>query len=240
MPFFIRVKRDGMARRKGKLIVIDGSDGSGKATQTRLLVRALRKRGVRVRTLDFPQYEKNFFGSFVGRCITGDHGDFVALDPHITSVIYAADRWESSARITRWLAAGDTVVLDRYVSANQIHQGGKIASARKRTAFLAWLDTMEYEVLHVPRPDAVVYLDVPVAVTMELLARAQQDKPYLRAGKCDTVECDPAYLRNARTSALWLARTQPRWYRIRCVRGGTLRTIDDIHAEVLQTVARII
>lgn len=227
-------------KRRGKLIVIDGSDGSGKATQTALMVRALKKSGVRVRTLDFPQYERNFFGSFIGACITGEHGDFLSLDPYITSVIYAADRFESSERIKKWLAAGDTVVLDRYVSANQIHQGGKIASARKRTAFLSWLDTMEYDVFRLPRPDAVIYLDVPVAVTVTLLAAAQSDKPYLRDGKCDTVECDQTYLHNARTSALWLARTQPRWYRIRCVRGGTLRTIDDIHAEVLQTVARII
>lgn len=224
--------------RKGKLIVIDGSDGSGKATQTRLLVRALRKNGVMARTLDFPQYERNFFGAFVGQCITGTYGDFVALDPHITSVVYAADRFESSRKIVSWLAAGATVVLDRYVSANQIHQGGKIVAPRKRAAFLQWLDTMEYGVFGLPRPDVVVYLDVPVRVSLGLLARTRRDKPYLRGGKRDALECDPDYLRNARASALRLARTQRGWHRIICARGALMRTRDDIHAEVMRVLAR--
>ncbi len=226
-------------KRKGTLLVIDGSDGSGKATQTKLLVRALKKNGVPVRTMDFPQYEKNFFGAFIGACITGAHGDFLALDPYITSVVYAADRFESSAQLRKWLDAGDTVVLDRYVSANQIHQGGKIADVKKRKAFLTWLHTMEYSVFGLPQPDAVIYLDVPVPVTVELLKNANQDKPYLRNGKKDIVECDLTYLTRARASALWLARTQDGWQRIQCVRHGALRTIAAIHADVYDLVEEI-
>ncbi len=226
-------------KRKGTLLVIDGSDGSGKATQTTLLVRALKSRGVRVRTMDFPQYEKNFFGAFIGACITGEHGDFLTLDPYITSVVYAADRFESSAQLKKWLDAGDTVVLDRYVSANQIHQGGKIADVAKRKAFLTWLHTMEYGVFGLPQPDVVIYLDVPVPVTVDLLKNARHDKPYLYGDKKDIVECDLTYLEHARASALWLARTQDRWQRIQCVRRGTLRTITDIHADVYAIAAKI-
>lgn len=219
------------------MIVIDGSDGSGKATQTKLLVKRLKKRGEHVRTLDFPQYEKNFFGAFVGECITGEHGDFLTLDPHITSVIYAADRFESSEKIKKWLHDGCTVVLDRYVSANQIHQGGKIFDARKRKEFLLWLDEMEYGVFKMPRPHMVIYLDVPIMTSVGLLRHAQQKKKkYLKEGKSDLVEQSMDYLSNARNSAIWLSRTQKNWHRIQCVKDGSLRAIGDIHEEIMSLV----
>ena len=223
--------------KRGRLIVIDGSDGSGKATQTKLLVQQLKKKGVRVRTLDFPQYESNFFGAFIGRCITGKHGDFLTLDPYITSVLYAADRFESSIQIKAWLDAGDTVVLDRYVSANQIHQGGKIPEPHKRKEFLIWLDKMEYDSFRLPRPHLVIYLDVPFAMSMRLLAQSQQKKKYLEEGDVDLVEQNESYLRNARNSALWLARHQKGWHRIQCATEvDQLRTVEDIHEEVMSLI----
>ncbi len=218
--------------KKGRLIVIDGSDGSGKATQTKLLVRALRKRGVRVKTVDFPQYEQNFFGTFIGECITGDYGDFVTLDPHITSIVYAADRFESSAKIKKWLRDGYTVVLDRYVSANQIHQGGKIFDTKKRKKFLMWLDAMEFDVFQLPRPDIVIYLDVPITTSVDLLQKSHAKKTYITEGKKDIVEQSRAYLENSRRSALWLARHNKNWIRIQCMKKKQLRTIDDIHQEI--------
>lgn len=218
--------------KKGRLIVIDGSDGSGKATQTKLLIQALRKEKVKVKTMDFPQYEKNFFGKFVGECITGDYGDFLTLDPHITSVIYAADRFESSGKIHTWIEEGYTVVLDRYVSANQIHQGGKIFDSQKRKEFLLWLDKMEFGVFKLPRPDLVIYLDVPIKTSIGLLQRAQQKKKYIKEGKKDLVEQSREYLENSRRSALWLARENKNWVRVQCVKNDELRSIEDIHEEV--------
>ena len=102
--------------KKGRLIVIDGTDGSGKATQVKLLQTRLKKEGYRVKTLDFPQYQENFFGGFIGECLTGDHGNFVSLDPYIASVLYAADRFQSKEKILGWLKKGEIVILDRYVS----------------------------------------------------------------------------------------------------------------------------
>ncbi len=227
-----------MAKKRGRLIVIDGSDGSGKATQAKRLVEALKAQGVCVRTLDFPQYEDNFFGAFIGRCITGKHGDFLALDPYITSIVYAADRFESSVQIKKWLDEGCAVVLDRYVSANQIHQGGKISDAHKRKDFLAWLHKMEYEIFKLPQPDMVIYLDVPLDMSVELLAGAQNKKSYLKEGDTDLVEQNVAYLRNARNSALWLARNETGWHKIQCVKDDQLRTIDDIHEEMLSLIQR--
>ncbi|MEK7181986.1 MAG: thymidylate kinase, partial [Patescibacteria group bacterium] len=103
------------SRKKGKLIVIDGTDGSGKATQTDLLLKRFKKEGLLVKKLDFPRYEDNFFGKFIGECLAGEHGDFVSLDPRIASSLYAFDRFETKPLIEKWLSAGYTVILDRYV-----------------------------------------------------------------------------------------------------------------------------
>ncbi|MEK7211848.1 MAG: thymidylate kinase, partial [Patescibacteria group bacterium] len=122
---------------KGKLLVIDGTDGSGKHTQTVLLLKKLRAAGYKTATMDFPQYYKNFFGALVGKYLAGDFGDPTKISPYLSSVIFAADRFESAGKIRRWLAEGRIVILDRYVSANQIHQGAKIHDAKKRREFLA-------------------------------------------------------------------------------------------------------
>jgi len=222
-------------KRNEKLIVIDGSDGSGKATQTKLLVNKLRRGGVKVKTLDFPQYD-NFFGEFIGGCLTGEYGNFLTLDPHITSILYAADRFESSEKLKKWLDDGFTVVLDRYVSANQIHQGGKIFDATKRKKFLQWLDMMEYDTFKLPRPDRVIYLDVPITTSIGLLKQSQQKKQYQKDGKKDLVEQSRDYLENARRSALWLARENKNWVRIQCVQNSTLRSIENIHEEIMKVI----
>ena len=160
-----------MAQRnkRGKLIVIDGTDGSGKATQVALLAKRLKKEGHTVKLLDFPEYYKNFFGKFIGHCLSEQYYNFVNLHPKITSVLYAADRWESSEQIKEWLKKGYIVLANRYVSANQIHQGGKVLNAKKRADFIQWLDELEYGVFKLPKPDAVFYLSLPMNIILRLI-----------------------------------------------------------------------
>lgn len=208
--------------------MIDGSDGSGKATQTKLAVRALRKNKEKVRTIDFPQYDQNFMGSFVGECLKGKHGDFLSLDPKIASVIYAMDRFESSQKIEKWLEQGYTVITDRYVSANQIHQGGKIKDGHKRAKFLTWLDELEYGICKLPRPTTVIYLDVPTKVSQRLLL--------MDGKKLDLAENDLFYLENSRKSALWLNKREKNWQRVPCVHRNQLKNIDMIHDEVMKVI----
>lgn len=220
--------------KKGKLIVLDGADGSGKATQAKLLLARLKKEGYRVRVLDFPQYEKNFFGALLGQCLAGEYGDFIALDPHIASTLYAADRFESKPLIEKWLQQGDIVVLDRYVSSNQIHQGGKITDAKKRTAFLRWLDTLEFTVYGLPRPHLVLYLDVPQAISEKLLTQGKQGLSQNRSvkGKRDLAEKNPAHLQAARESALKIVKQGNAWERVACAPRGALLSREDI-AEII-------
>lgn len=228
--------------KKGKLIVLDGTDGSGKATQAKLLQARLTKEGYRVKTLDFPQYESNFFGSFIGECLAGDHGDFVSTDPYIASTLYAADRFESKTKIVRWLQSEITVVLDRYVSSNQIHQGGKITDAKKRKKFLAWLEKMEYEIFGIPRPDGIIYLDVPTEITQKLLANKGQKgkKTYLKRKKTDVVESNEKYLIDSRASALLLVKKQNHFLRVPCVKKGAMLSREVIAEMVWEQTRKIL
>jgi len=228
-------------RHKGKLIVIDGSDGVGKATQTKLLVERLRKDKIPVATLDFPQYESNFFGKLVGGCLAGKYGNFVALDPHIASVLYAADRFESKAKIEKWLAEGKVVVLDRYVSANQMHQGGKIRDARARKNFLVWLDQMEHGVFGLPRPDLILCLHLPLDMSLQLLSKktATDKKTYLGKGVAkDTVESDARYLLNAQEGALRLVKAHNNWQKVTCAHKDAILPREDIHERIWAIVRK--
>lgn len=225
--------------KRGKLIVLDGGDGSGKATQTALLLKRLKKEKVPAKTLDFPQYEQNLMGALIGACIRGDHGDFVQLDPHVASVLYAADRFESKHKIEKWLKDGYVVVLDRYVSANQIHQGGKIKDKKKLKEFLTWLNTLEHDVFKIPRPDQIIYLDMPVEVAQKLLGGAGEKKTYLR-GKKDSTEGSLKYQEDSKKNALTIVKQLNAWHKIPCARRGVPRTREEIHEDVWQIVSKLV
>ncbi len=225
--------------KRGKLIVIDGIDGSGKATQTRLLAARLKREGYKVKTIDFPRYYDNFFGKLIGEYLSGIYGDFIQADPRLASVLYAADRFESDSDIKRWLKAGFIVLVDRYVSANQIHQGGKIADPKKRKVFLTWLDTMEHEIFKIPRPDLVVYLDVPLSVSTEWLKQkiATRRKKYLK-GRKDVAEDNLLHLKHSRESALSLTRASKNWHRVECCRGVICLSPEQVHEQVFTLIQK--
>jgi dTMP kinase len=223
--------------QKGIFLVLDGNDGSGKATQSRLLAEALTNDGCTVTTFDFPAYDRNFFGGFLGECLAGKHGDFLNLDPKIASTLYALDRLESSRAIQEALSCGSVVIADRFASSNQIHQGGKIDDPAERAAFLSWLSTMEHEVLSIPKPDLIIYLRVPVETSLALLTEKRARKnAHLVEGAKDTVEEDRAYLERSHETANWLSSREETWRVIDCMEGGTLRSIESIHEQLLTLV----
>lgn len=225
---------------KSKFIVIDGTDGSGKATQTALLVGRLKKEGVKVKTIDFPRYYKNFFGKLIGECLAGDYGDFIALDPHIASVLYAADRFESAKQIIKWLDKGYTVIADRYISSNQIHQGAKIKDAKKRNEFLRWLDKMEYGVFKAPKPALIIFLSVPVEISRALLRSkdAKNKKAYLK-GKDDLAEKNRSHLEDSRASAISLVKKSNNWKQIECAKNDAIMSKEAIHELVYDQVKKL-
>jgi dTMP kinase len=226
--------------KKGKFIVIDGTDGSGKGTQTKLLCEYLKKKGIKFKKIDFPQYLDNFFGKLLRECLDGKLGDFIAINPKIASALYAADRWESSDKIKKWLGEGYVVVSDRYVSSNQIHQGGKIFDEKQRKVFLRWLDEMEFAVFKIPRPDAILFLDVPIEITRALLKTRNEGRAKERVGGYrDLAEENEQHLQESRNSALKLVKSSNHWIRINCVKGGKIMSIEDIHKKVQQVFNNI-
>ncbi|MES2437326.1 MAG: deoxynucleoside kinase [Patescibacteria group bacterium] len=231
-----------MPTTKGKFIVIDGIDGSGKATQVGLLKKRLLKEKVKVKTIDFPRYYNNFFGKLIGEYLSGKYGDFIEVDPRIASVLYAADRLESSKDIKKWLDEGYVVIADRYVSANQIHQAGKVENLKERQEFLKWLDTMEYKVFGIPKPDKVIYLDVPYEVSKEWLQKkvSLRKKKYLDGGNKDVAEDNLIHLKNSRASALLLAESNKNWTRIECCDGMVCMLPEQVNDEVYKVVKKII
>jgi len=226
---------------QGKLIVIDGTDGSGKSTQIALLAKKLISEGKKVKVVDFPEYYNNFFGAFIGHCLSEQYYKFINIHPKIASVLYAADRWESSEKIKNWLKKGYIILANRYVSANQIHQGGKIKNTTKRAAFIKWLEKMEYKVFKIPRPDRVFYLSVPMNIILKLIK--ERNKKSLRSytGKRkDIVEGNIPYLTNSNKTALWLSKTQKGWVKIDCVKNGKLDVPLNIHKIIYEKVKKII
>jgi len=228
--------------KKGKLIVIDGTDGSGKATQVELLAKKLKSEGRTVKIVDFPEYYKNFFGAFIGHCLSGQYYKFLHVHPKIASVLYAADRWESGEKIRGWLQGGYVVIANRYVSANQIHQGGKIKNTKKRNAFIKWLDKMEYGIFKIPRPDITLYLSLPIKIVLELLKKRDSSKmkrAYLKKKK-DVHEADVNHLINSRKSALWLAKQIPNFVKIECSNGKGILSREEVHEKIYEKVKKII
>lgn len=230
--------------KKGKFIVIDGIDGSGKATQVDLLVKRLRKEGYQAKKIDFPRYGDNFFGCLIGECLAGQYGNFAAVAPKIASILYAADRWESSEQIKKWLAEGMIVIADRYVSSNQIHQGGKIKDPQARKMFLKWLDQMEYDVFKIPRPDQIIFLHLPLSLSLQLIAKRQKEthqssRGYL-GGKKDVVEKNIKYLENSRNSAIKIVKENNQWTMIECAKNGEVLPREEINDKVLAVVKKII
>jgi dTMP kinase len=226
--------------RRGKLIVIDGTDGSGKTTQMNLLSKRLKKEGLKVKTIHFPHYE-NFIGGFIGHCLTEQYYNFINVHPKIVSLLYAADRWESREEIKKYLKEGYIVVLDRYVSANQIHQGGKIANIRKRADFIKWLDELEYEVFKIPRPDLTLYLSLPLSLVEVLIKERNKKSVRAYAGnKKDVHEVDLEFKKNSIKSAMWLSKFLKNFIKIECSEKEKILSREEIHEMVYGKVKKIL
>lgn len=227
-------------KNRGRLIVIEGSDGSGKATQARRLLRRLRADGVAAERITFPGYARSFFGRMVGRYLRGELGRAGSVDPHLAAVLYAGDRWQARQNILDWLADGKVVVCDRYVDSNKAHQAARLPRGADRRAFFRWIDRLEYGIFKMPRPDGSVFLHVPAGVA-ERLIETRGRRTYLR-GRRDAHEADRDHLRRAERIYLELAsqRRRSRLALIECVVAGELLSRSEISKRVYTAVQRIL
>lgn len=220
----------------GKLIVFEGTDGSGKSTQFRALCQRLDSMGKEYQKLVFPQYSEPS-SALIRMYLGGEFGKKPAdVNPYAASAFYAVDRYASLKKVWGdWYEAGGLVLTDRYTTSNAVHQAVKCAPA-DRPAFLRWLDDFEHNKMGLPRPDLVLYLDMPTDKAVELL-RSREAATHTQA---DIHELDTGYLTACRESALQAAQVLG-WKTVSCLdEGGALRSIGDIHEEIWSLAAPLL
>lgn len=226
---------------RGKLIVIEGTDCSGKETQANLLVQALKKNNIKVARLSFPCYDTPT-GKIVGACYLGkeelcnkylkeNNGWFEEgsgeVDGLVSSLFYAADRKYNIKQIEDLLNKGINVVLDRYTFSNMAHQGGKINTQEERFQFFKKMEVLEFDLLELPKPDLVILLYVPYQITAKLLEARKET--------ADSNEKDVKHLRKAEQTYLEL-KALYKFKMVECTCDSEMRSIDSIHIEVLNNV----
>ena len=216
----------------GKLIVIEGTDGSGKSTQFRLLTGRLESEQVKFQKLVFPQYSEPS-SALIRMYLGGEFGKSPSdVNAYAASAFYSVDRYASYRKVWgKWYEEGGLVVSDRYTTSNAVHQASK-EPEDKREDFLNWLYDFEYDKLGLPRPDLVIYLDVPTDFTEKML-RHRESETHTHA---DIHEQDMQYLATCRRMGR-AAAAHYGWTVIRCVRDGAMRSMEDIHEEIYRHVA---
>ncbi len=211
----------------GKIIVIEGTDGSGKSTQFRLLTQRLQQEGTQFKTLVFPQYSEPS-SALIRMYLGGEFGSNPAdVNAYAASAFYAVDRYASYKKDWgKWYENGGVIVSDRYTTSNAVHQASK-EPADKQPEFLQWLYDFEYGRLGLPCPDLTIYLDVPTAFTEKLMRHREQQTNT----KADIHEQDLRYLATCRETGRTAAKFYG-WSVISCVRDGEMRSVEDIHNEI--------
>jgi dTMP kinase len=172
-----------MEKKRGLFIVLDGIDGSGKATQTKILINRLKKGGHRVEEIDFPQYGQKS-AALVEEYLSGKFGTAEEVGPFRASIFFACDRYAASNQIRKWLRAGKIVIANRYTAANMGHQGGKIEKSSERKKYFQWLYNLEYKIFGIPKPDINLILHVEASIAQKL-ALQKRKKIYLKNRKAD-------------------------------------------------------
>ena len=219
----------------GKLIVIEGTDGSGKSTQFKQLTERLASEGRAFRKLVFPRYSEPS-SALIRMYLGGEFGTNPSdVNSYAASAFYAVDRYASYKQDWgKWYEDGGLVLSDRYTTSNAVHQAAK-ETAENRAEYLRWLYEFEYDRLGLPRPDLTIYLDVPTDFTEKLMRRREADTNTT----ADIHEKDMAYLATCRQSGKAAAEFYG-WTVIRCVENGVMRSIEDIHEEIFAHVARLL
>ena len=215
----------------GKLIVIEGTDGSGKSTQFRLLTSRLEQEGTVFQKLVFPQYSEPS-SALIRMYLGGEFGSKPSdVNAYAASAFYAVDRYASYKKVWgEYYEQGGLIVSDRYTTSNAVHQASKEPD-ETRGEFLKWLYEFEYDKLGLPRPDLTIYLDVPTDFTEKMMRRREADTNT----SADIHEQDMDYLATCRRTGKAAAEYYG-WTVIQCVQNGQMRSIEDIHGEIYRHV----
>jgi len=209
----------------GKLIVIEGIDGSGKLTQLNLLLDYLAKNKIKHSSFDFPQYKKTFFGDFAGRFLKGEFGHFSRINPYLASFPYAADRWQVKEKLWQAIDRDEFVICNRYTPSS-IYQAVKVKPI-ERQKFLDWVETLEYEVFGIPRPNLVIFLYVPLTFAQTLIAKKTKDQ----------YEKNFSYLKKVENMYLDTVKINKNWVKIDCIENNKIISPEIIHRRILDKLS---
>ena len=227
------------SKKLGKLIIIEGSDGSGKQTQTEKLYKRLQTRTkIAIKKVSFPNYESKA-SEPVKMYLAGEFGENTGdVNAYAASVLYSVDRFASYKKDwEKFYLEGGVVISDRYTTSNMIHQLPKIEKEEEQKKYLDWITDLEWNKVSIPKPDAVFFLDMPYEFSQKLMKN--RDNKITGEAQKDIHERDEEYMKKSYETAKKLAIDQ-KWEIIKCVKNDTLKTIDEINDEILKKVLEII
>ena len=218
-------------RKKGLLVVLEGTDSSGKATQARLLADRLHSEHLAVELASFPRYESRF-GALVGKYLAGDFGAKEQLNPHAVAMLYAMDRFDFLQTLKAWLAEGKIVVLNRYKASNWAHQGARLVSVREQDEFIRWMMQVEDPL---PEPDVTFFLEMPEALAQRLMDNCDRAAGYRQGVSRDQHESDLVHLRRTRGIYRRLSK-RLKWIHVSCSFRGRVRDRLNVAADIWRSL----
>jgi len=213
---------------KGRLVVVEGSDASGKMTQVTLLLEKLKGIGIATKLLDFPTYD-SLFGELISKYLRGEFGPLEKIPPEMPSMLYALDRLQYRDSIEHDLRSGLFMVANRYCQSNWAYQGAKFRELKARQDFIEWLKQLESRIV---QPDLVFYLHTPAAISEKLLEK-REDKDYLKGEKMDIHESDRTYQEAVTNVYMELAERSEDWEIVKCAENEEMRSAEDINKEMM-------
>jgi len=219
-----------MTEKRGALIAIEGTDGSGKATQVSKLKDRFGQYKIPIFTIGFPRYDTPT-GKVVRAYLQGEFGDPTKIDPKLAAVLYAADRAAASDLINECLASGTNVLCDRYIGSNLAHQGAKLPE-QDREGFIRWNEEYEFCGLKIPIPDLTVCLHVPREETLRAMEKQERQK--------DGHEANLDYQQKVVETYLWLARKASDWKLIDCMDGNRRKTIEEVTEDAWKIIMPVL
>lgn len=222
-----------MLNKQGKIFVFEGVDASGKGTQSKLLYEFLKKNNYQTFYLDFPQYD-TYYGQLVAKFLRGELGNLDSVSPYFAALAFALDRFAVKKEIKKELERGSMIVANRYVTSNMAHQAAKFDSKKDKDEFIKWIEKLEYQEHGLPKENVVIYLDVFPEISTKLL-NTKGERNYLKNTK-DIQEQDLDYQKKTLEMYKSLAQKRDNWITISCMKDGALRSIADIHQEILEVL----
>lgn len=224
-----------LRKTSGKLIVIEGGDGSGKTTQVNMLSQFFRKKHFRNKCVDFPQYYSSFHGKTVARFLRGEFGSIDQVSPYLVSLAFAVDRASVKKEMYDFLKKNGYIIANRYATSSIVYQAAKFNNIREQEEFIKWNYELEYKVHKIPKEDIVIYLHVPWKFGVDLTARKTK-RAYLRGQSQDIHEKDLLYRQEVENMYLKLAKRYNNWVIINCVENNNILPPQTIHQKIIKVL----